>query len=140
MLLLINVLDDDDDSLHPLQQALHRVQSSMQRIGSTLDFWRESANSTVGICPTPSSARMRNAAPVSPALLDVGNLFEEIESMGRGHHRALESRVPGTFKDACTFAIRLAATETGLPRSTFPERCPWTFGQVTAPDFWPEPV
>jgi len=118
------------------------------------------------------------------ANLDVENLIEEIDSMGRSHKRALESRLeillahllkwkfqPGlagsswratievqrnslgkllrdnpslknfvssAFEDAYKFAIRLAATETGLPKSTFPERCPWTFEQVSNPDFWPE--
>jgi len=120
------------------------------------------------------------------ASLDLENLFEEIDGMGRNHKRALESRleillahllkwkfqpgligpswratievqrnslgkllrdnpslkgrIPNTFEDAYTFAIRLAATETGLPRSMFPAQCPWTFEQATNPDFWPEPA
>jgi hypothetical protein len=31
-----------------------------------------------------------------------------------------------------------AAQETGLPRATFPEVCPWAIEQVLAEDFWPE--
>jgi len=118
--------------------------------------------------------------------LDLENLFEEIDSMGRNHKRALESRlevllshllkwrfqpgligpswratievqrnslskllrdnpslksrIPDAFKDAYEFAIRLATTETGLPRSTFPTHCPWTFEQAMDMDFWPDPA
>lgn len=31
-----------------------------------------------------------------------------------------------------------AADETGLPESTFPPECPWTFEQAMNPEFWPE--
>jgi|SRR5215510_5436747 len=31
-----------------------------------------------------------------------------------------------------------AIDETGLPASTFPERCPWLVEQVLSEDFWPE--
>ena len=33
---------------------------------------------------------------------------------------------------------RLAAVETGLPLTTFPETCPWAGEQVLDEDFWPE--
>jgi len=120
------------------------------------------------------------------ANLDLGNLIEEIDDMGKSHKRALESRlemllmhllkwqfqpvlksaswrftieeqrvriaehlkdnpslkskVPACFERAYFHAKRLASRETGLPRSTFPEQCPWTFEQATHPDFWPEPA
>jgi hypothetical protein len=35
-------------------------------------------------------------------------------------------------------ARRLAATETGLPRATFPETCEWERAQILDDDFWPE--
>jgi predicted nucleic acid-binding Zn-ribbon protein len=35
-------------------------------------------------------------------------------------------------------ARREAAKDTGLPRATFPEACPWTVAQVLDEDFWPE--
>jgi hypothetical protein len=35
-------------------------------------------------------------------------------------------------------ARRLAATETGLPLTTFPEECPWGTGQVLDEEFLPE--
>jgi len=115
------------------------------------------------------------------ASLDLDNLIEEIEDMGKNRQRALESRleillmhllkwqfqpkrrgtsrelsieeqreriakllrenpslktrVPEALGEAWRFALRLAVRETGLPRSTFPERCPWTFEQVSDPDF-----
>jgi hypothetical protein len=31
-----------------------------------------------------------------------------------------------------------AAAETGLPESTFPTTCPWSFGQIMDDGFWPE--
>jgi len=34
-------------------------------------------------------------------------------------------------------AIRDAGAETGLPVTTFPVACPWTFAQLMAEDFWP---
>jgi len=120
------------------------------------------------------------------ASLDLDNLIEEIDSMGKSHKRALESRlekllmhllkwhfqpllkslswqftieeqrvridqileenpslkskIPSCFETAYTHAKRLASRETGLPGSTFPEQCPWTFEQATDPDFWPEPA
>jgi hypothetical protein len=30
-----------------------------------------------------------------------------------------------------------AEQETGLPESTFPPACPWSFEQISAADFWP---
>jgi uncharacterized protein DUF29 len=35
-------------------------------------------------------------------------------------------------------ARRLAATETGLPRATFPEACEWGREQILDEEFWPE--
>jgi len=116
--------------------------------------------------------------------LDMENLIEEIESMGKSQQRALESRlevllahllkwqfqptlqgpswrftieeqrariarlleknpslkrhVPEAFEEAYGFAVRMAARETGMGSGSFPSRCPWTFGQATDPDFWPE--
>jgi len=118
------------------------------------------------------------------ASLDLDNLIEEIESMGKSHLRALESRievllihllklqfqperkspswehtineqrdrltdhllenpslkpkVPEAQTKAYRYAIKGASRETGLPVSTFPPQCPWTFEQIMDPDFWPE--
>jgi Domain of unknown function DUF29 len=35
-------------------------------------------------------------------------------------------------------ARHLAATETGLPRATFPDTCPWGVDELLDDDFWPE--
>src|SRR5712691_4518655 len=35
-------------------------------------------------------------------------------------------------------ARQRAATQTGLPRTTFPEACPWTLAQIPDDDFFPE--
>jgi hypothetical protein len=35
-------------------------------------------------------------------------------------------------------ARHLATSETGLPRATFPEVCPWTIAQLQDEDFLPE--
>jgi len=108
--------------------------------------------------------------------LDIENLIEEVESMGKSQKRALESRltvlimhllkwdfqpeyrpnswkstiitqrkeikrllrlnpglkaalhdlIPEMFRDA----VEIAAAETGLPESTFPETCSYTIEQI----------
>jgi len=118
------------------------------------------------------------------ASLDLDNLIEEIEDMGKNRQRALESRLEillmhllkwqyqpkrrggsweftikeqrkriasllrknpslssvlaEAFEEAYGFAVPAAARETGIDESGFPAQCPWTFGQVMEPDFWPE--
>jgi len=118
------------------------------------------------------------------ASLDLDNLIEEIEDMGKNRQRALESRleillmhllkwqfqpkrrtrswklsieeqreriagllrenpslksrVQETLVEAYGYAIRWASQQTSLPRSTFPEQCPWTYEKITDPDFWPD--
>jgi len=118
------------------------------------------------------------------AALDMDNLIEEIEDMGKSEKRELESRLevllmhllkwqfqpelrgkswqltiegqrdrltghlrenpslksklPASIQEAYRHAKREATKETGLPVSTFPATCPWTFGQMMDDDFWPE--
>ena len=43
------------------------------------------------------------------------------------------------FADAYVDARKLAALETDLPLSTFPETCPFTLDEATDEDFWPLP-
>jgi len=117
--------------------------------------------------------------------LDINNLIEEIESMGKSEQRELESRLKVllmhllkwcfqperrsiswelTIKDqrnqiarhlrknpslqskieeaqadAYEDAIFAAANETKLHIKAFPEQCPWTFEEIMAEDFWPDP-
>jgi hypothetical protein len=35
-------------------------------------------------------------------------------------------------------AVLRATLETSLPKSAFPDSCPWTFEEMIAEDFWPE--
>lgn len=116
--------------------------------------------------------------------LDLNNLAEEIESLGKRDRRAVESylevrlrhglkwvyqpkrrsrswrrtlaltqqrlarvlrdnpglrtHLPVLMASAYADARKLAATETGLPLTTFPESCPWSPAQVLDEDFWPE--
>lgn len=42
-----------------------------------------------------------------------------------------------SFARCYELARKRAADETGLPISTLPESCPWTFEQVIAAEFWP---
>jgi hypothetical protein len=115
---------------------------------------------------------------------DVGNIIEEIESMGRSERRELINRLVvlllhllkwryqpalrgnswrlsikeqrirmashlednpslrARLDDVMTQAYRLASIEaereTGLPESTFPGTCPFSFDQIMDDDFWPE--
>ena len=48
-------------------------------------------------------------------------------------HHAIEELI-----DAYDVAKVAAERETGLPGSTFPNECPWTFAQVTDSEFMPE--
>jgi hypothetical protein len=116
--------------------------------------------------------------------LDLENLAEEIESLGKRDRRAVESylevillhllkrayqperrgrsweksllqarhrlakllrenpslanQVPGFLDEGYPHAQRLAAVETSLPLTTFPETCPWAGEQVLDEDLWPE--
>jgi Domain of unknown function DUF29 len=116
--------------------------------------------------------------------LDIDNLVEEIESLGREQRHAIRSHLcillihllkwayqperrpeswlasignaraeidgrlemsPSLRRELSAFmswayprARQAAADETGLPKATFPETCPWGIDQLQAPDFWPE--
>jgi hypothetical protein len=43
-----------------------------------------------------------------------------------------------TLVDAYADARKLAAVDTDLPRTMFPEACHWDLAQVLDEDFWPE--
>ena len=127
---------------------------------------------------TQEQARLLRSGRFSE--IDVENVAEELESMGRSDKRELDSRLevllmqllkwqvqtgfrsrswmatirvqrshidespslrllvsqtrPGLY--AC--ARSLAASETGLPETVFPEQCPFTPEQVLAEEFLPE--
>ena len=52
---------------------------------------------------------------------------------------SLKSRLSEAVARAYRAARLDAVKETGLPRRTFPETCPWTFEQMMDETFWPEP-
>jgi len=51
---------------------------------------------------------------------------------------SLKAQIPDAMARAYRKALGEAALETGLPETTFPATCPWTFEQVSAAGFWPE--
>jgi Domain of unknown function DUF29 len=48
---------------------------------------------------------------------------------------SLANQVPDFLDEGYPHARRLAAVETGLPLTTFPEACPWAGEQVLDEDF-----
>jgi len=117
--------------------------------------------------------------------LDIENLIEEVESMGKSEQRELESRlevllmhllkwcyqserrtvsweltikeqrlrieehlsknpslkskIDATNISSYRYATFGAAKDTRLHISRFPSQCPWTFEEIMAADFWPDP-
>ena len=51
---------------------------------------------------------------------------------------SLKSQFSEATAKAYRNAMIEAAAETGLPESTFPTTCPWSFGQIMDDGFWPE--
>jgi hypothetical protein len=50
---------------------------------------------------------------------------------------SLKAMIPQAIALAYGNATIEAEAETDLPEATFPSTCPWSFEQITAPDFWP---
>lgn len=50
---------------------------------------------------------------------------------------SLKARVQDVVKTAYPYAVELATDETGLPKSTFPNVCPYTFEQLLDKTFYP---
>jgi hypothetical protein len=50
---------------------------------------------------------------------------------------SLKPKVPEAVDDAFVDARAIAYGETGLPESTFPAACPWSFEQIMGAEFWP---
>ncbi len=51
---------------------------------------------------------------------------------------SLKPLTPRAMQIAYRDAVLEAVAETGLPRATFPETCPWSFEQANDADSWPE--
>lgn len=50
---------------------------------------------------------------------------------------SLKQKLPESIERAYKYARTGAARATGLPKSTFPEICPWSFDQALDDAFWP---
>jgi hypothetical protein len=50
---------------------------------------------------------------------------------------SLRRRLQEFIADVYPDAVFNAANETGLPESTFPERCPYSIDELLSTDFWP---
>lgn len=51
---------------------------------------------------------------------------------------SLKSKLNAVIADAYDLARGDAADETGLPESSFPIECPWTYPQIVDMEFWPK--
>lgn len=51
---------------------------------------------------------------------------------------SLRAKLDQLIADAYRLAVIEAERETGLPRRTFPETCPWSYDQMMDARFWPE--
>ena len=78
--------------------------------------------------PERRGASWRNTIKVQR--LDAGRVLAD--------NPGLASRMPELFASAYERARLLAAAETGLDDSTFPDRPPFTLQQAMSPDFWPD--
>ncbi|GAA0587401.1 DUF29 domain-containing protein [Caenispirillum bisanense] len=52
---------------------------------------------------------------------------------------SLSAQVTEVMMRAYRRALGEAQLETGLPETTFPATCPWTFEQIMDAEFWPDP-
>ena len=50
----------------------------------------------------------------------------------------LNAKLPEAVTDAYEFARTRAERETGLAVESFPDQCPWTFEEISDPNFWPD--
>jgi hypothetical protein len=51
---------------------------------------------------------------------------------------SLKAQLEQAMRDAYRLTLVVAERETGLPRSTFPDDCPYSFDEAINPHFWPE--
>ena len=67
--------------------------------------------------------------------------IEEQRSELRDHlndNPSLKRKLPEAIVRGYTYATLGAAKETGFPKSTFPDSCPWSFEQVMDDAFFPD--
>ena len=53
---------------------------------------------------------------------------------------SLKDKLLAILAEAYGDALLMAERETGLPESSFPGTCPWTFEQIMDDGFWPEDI
>ncbi len=133
---------------------------------------------------TQQQAALLRQGEFNRVALDLENIAEEIESMGRREKHSIRSyllnvmmhllkwqyqperrgsswecsidngrhQIDSLIEDSPSLepqleifiskeypqARKIAASETGLPISTFPESCPFTVEQVMDPEYWPD--
>ncbi len=68
-------------------------------------------------------------ATIDVQRLDIADLLEDNPS--------LKNLLPEVLTRAYNRAIKEAKRETGLPETTFPPACPWSFDQAMDSEFWP---
>ena len=51
---------------------------------------------------------------------------------------SLRAKLPEAVERGYKYAVTGAAKETGLPKSTFPDSCPWSFEKAMEDEFFPE--
>jgi len=51
---------------------------------------------------------------------------------------SLEHKLPEGLYRGYKYAVNGAPKETGLPKTTFPDTCPWSFEQIMDNEFFPE--
>ncbi|HEX5328498.1 MAG TPA: DUF29 domain-containing protein [Acetobacteraceae bacterium] len=51
---------------------------------------------------------------------------------------SLQPLLSGALAAAYRYALLSAQRDTGLPETSFPGQCPWTFEQATNEHFWPD--
>jgi hypothetical protein len=52
---------------------------------------------------------------------------------------SLKTRIQNAIIESYPYAIEIAVDETGLPKSTFPDSCPYTIDQLLDRKFYPDP-
>ena len=97
---------------------------------------------------TVEQARLLRSGELSA--VDIENIAEEIESIGRSDRReikkellsefpSLRPTVSGILPRAYAEAREDAADEAGLAEAAFPEACPFSAEQVLSREFLPQP-
>lgn len=70
----------------------------------------------------------------------VGSIKEQRYRVGRllQDNPGLKAKIPEITVEAYDAAKITAFKETGLPDSSFPEQCPWSFQQIMDDEYWPD--